>query len=61
MVGEGCSRKVGHMPPKHWHMVTVADGSSCACQRMEHCLKLGFLPTCRSGRDDPDGGFAGRR
>ena len=43
------------------HVVTVADGRTRACERVEHCLMLGFLLTCRSGGDDLDGGFVGWR
>ena len=43
------------------HVVTVTDGSSRLCLRVEHCLMSGFLPMCRSVREDPDGGFVGRR
>ena len=42
-------------------VVIVADGSSRACQLVEHYLMLGFLLTRRSVKDDPDGGFDGRR
>ena len=59
MAGKLATRS--HVPPMRWRVVTVADGSSQSCHRVEHCLMSGFLSTCRSVRDDPDGGFIGQR
>ena len=58
MFGDLATRR--HAPSMSRCMVVVVDGKSREWRRVRYWLSLGFLPACRSGDDEPNGGVVGR-